>query len=130
MKRIILPGLLSILVSGCAASSATKESVHTARAPVNYKQIIKTQVGNTLNDPYSAKFVIGEPVKANLCWGSYWKIPFTLNQKNLLNAYTGIKKYDAHFSNEKFLGVNSCKGGTVASHQRSVNALSRALKKL
>lgn len=97
------------------SSEQTTPSENTMEIPENYKELIKTEIGKKLLDPYSAQYEFEEPKK--------WTIPKntgmlileqtgdmvcgTVNAKNKFGAYVGKEKFLAMFDERVSKATNT-----------------------
>lgn len=98
MKKLLLIGLVSAVLAGCA-TNLTQEQIAAAdygNYPANYQNIVKSYYEEVAKDPDSLKYKeIAKPVRVWIKDFGTYKFGYltcvTLNGKNSYGAYTGYK---------------------------------------
>lgn len=99
MKKIIGIIFLVALLAGCTAARPTPAQLATKNFgpyPENYQEITKNYLSRNLYDPYSAVFVMAEPVKARTIGTRSefaWIVCGTVNAKNRYGGYVGAQPF-------------------------------------
>ncbi len=121
MRAKTIPAALAVaLLASCAFLPATG-SDHGPPPSENYRAEIRERMGQSLKDPDSARYEIGQPRRREFRRGWFrttfygWGVPFTCNAKNSFGGYVGRQSYIAVFRDGRLVLIGDSLGFPVGS---------------
>jgi hypothetical protein len=101
MLKYVVSLIAVIGLAGCSVpDQAQIDNTDIGPYPGNYESLVKSEIEDSLIDPYSARYKMGSPVRG---WAGRnvgtkeigWVVTGTVNAKNRFGGYVGAEKFFA-----------------------------------